>query len=90
MSNSRRQLGIVQANCWKSAPVITYLFGKEQMRNSGILAIQEFWINRYSTQIIIYSQVLEGHFHQTIKPVSSSGLTPRVCFFVSKRIDPKT
>ena len=81
---------IVQANCWKSVPVMIYLFSEEQVHNSGILAIQEPWINRYSTQMVTYSQALRGRFHQTIKPVPSSGLAPRVCFFVNKRIDPKT
>ena len=88
-----KQIRILQANCWKSREkVMVHLFGEREVRNLEILAIQEPYINSYTDQVTTYSQMLGNRFHLLIKPVSrytDAAHMPRVCFFISKSLDPK-
>ena len=87
-----KQIQILQANCWKSREkVMIHLFGEKEVRDLEILAIQEPYINRYTDQVTTYSQMLGNRFHLLIKPTSKDtnmANMPRVCFFVSKALDP--
>ena len=87
-----KRIRILQANCWKSREkVMIHLFGEKEVRDLEILAIQEPYINRYTDQVTTYSQMLGNRFHLLIKPTSKDtnvANMPRVCFFVSKTLDP--
>lgn len=87
-----KQIRILQANCWKSREkVMIHLFGEKEVRDLEILAIQEPYINRHTDQVTTYSQMLGNRFHLLIKPTSKDtnvANMPRVCFFVSKALDP--
>ena len=88
-----KQIRILQANCWKShEKVMIHLFGEKEVRDLEILAIQEPYINKHTDQVTTYSQMLGNRFHLLIKPTSKDtnvANMPRVCFFVSKALDPK-
>ena len=69
-----------------------HLFGEKEVRDLEILAIQEPYINKHTDQVTTYSQMLGNRFHLLIKPTSKDtnvANMPRVCFFVSKALDPK-
>jgi len=68
-----------------------HLFGEKEVRDLDILAIQEAYINRHTDQVTTYSQMLGNRFHLLIQPTSRDtnvANMPRVCFFVSKALDP--
>ena len=87
-----KQIRILQANCWKSRErVMIHLFGEKEVCDLEILAIQEPYINRHTDQVTTYSQMLGNRFHLLMKPTSKDtevANMPRVCFFVSKTLDP--
>ncbi|KAJ5927720.1 hypothetical protein N7466_006676 [Penicillium verhagenii] len=91
-------LKILQANCRKSNDTVAkHLFGEEGVRKCDILAIQEPEIFHWmEPEMGVHSQTLGGRFHTLLRPTPTASreeaykTQPRVCFFVSKTIDPKT
>lgn len=68
-----------------------HLFGERELHNFEILAIQEPNINRHTDEMTTYSHALGGQFHVLLRPTPKAAKedTPRVCFFVNKRLDPR-
>ncbi|KAJ5765559.1 reverse transcriptase [Penicillium odoratum] len=74
-----------------------HLFGEEGVRKCDILAIQEPEIfNWMEPEMGVHSQTLGGRFHTLLRPTptavreEAARTQPRVCFFVSKGINPKS
>ncbi|KAJ5094939.1 hypothetical protein N7532_007230 [Penicillium argentinense] len=67
-----------------------HLFGEEEVHKLDILAIQEPSINTLTEPMTTYSQALGGRFHVVLRPTASTEPIPRVCFFINKRLDPRT
>lgn len=75
-----------------------HLFGEKQVQDAEILAIQEpqtwdFDDGTGSEMIRVYSQALGGRHHVLMKPTPNSAGEagrPRVCTYVSKKIDAQT
>lgn len=93
------QLRIPQANTWKSRnKVMMHLFGEEGVQEMEILAIQEPEVYNHTDSMTTYSQALGGRFHVLLRPTEQvrggkaevDAAKPRVCFYVNKRIDPKS
>lgn len=63
-----------------------------------ILAIQEPEVYNHTDPMTTYSQALGGRFHVLLRPTEqvhggkpeANAAKPRVCFYVNKRIDPKS
>ncbi|KAJ5547537.1 reverse transcriptase [Penicillium frequentans] len=73
-----------------------HLFGEEEVQRMEILAIQEpevYGFGDAGSLMTTYSQALSGTFHVLLRPTlvgDGEDGKPRVCFYVNKKIDPKT
>ncbi|KAJ5544111.1 reverse transcriptase [Penicillium frequentans] len=73
-----------------------HLFGEEEVQRMEILAIQEpevYGFGDAGSLMTTYSQALGGKFHVLLRPTlvgDGEDGKPRVCFYVNKKIDPKT
>ncbi|KAJ5547523.1 reverse transcriptase [Penicillium frequentans] len=73
-----------------------HLFGEEEVQRMEILAIQEpevYGFGDAGTLMTTYSQALSGNFHILLRPTpveDGEDGKPRVCFYVNKKMDPKT
>ncbi|KGO73013.1 reverse transcriptase [Penicillium italicum] len=78
--------------------VMMHLFGEEGLLDVEILAIQEPEVYSHTNPMTTYSQALGGRFHVLLRPTEQAdggkvvidAAKPRVCFYVNKRIDPKS